>query len=104
MNQIKQVLVPDIGDFQDVEIIEVHVKPGDTIETESPLITIESDKATMDVPAPFAGKVENVLITIGEKISEGSPLVDLIIFEDFSCPKYKEDIEKTKMELVLRLL
>ena len=53
-----------MGDFQDVEIIEVHIQAGDRIESENPLITLESDKATMDVPAPFSGKVENVLIKI----------------------------------------
>ena len=77
MNQKTQVRVPDIGDFEDVEIIEVHINPGDTIETESPLITLESDKATMDVPAPFAGRVESVLIKVGDKVSEGTPIVDL---------------------------
>ena len=86
MNQKTQVRVPDIGDFQDVEIIEVHIKPGDTIETESPLITLESDKATMDVPAPFAGKVESVLIKVGDRASEGTPIIDLytIVTKDSS--------------------
>ena len=76
MNQIKQVQVPDMGDFQDVEIIEVHIQAGDRIESENPLITLESDKATIDVPAPFSGKVENVLIKVGDKVSEGTPIVD----------------------------
>ena len=82
MNQIKQVQVPDMGDFQDVEIIEVHIQAGDRIESENPLITLESDKATMDVPAPFSGKVENVLIKIGDKVSEGTPIVDLQTSDD----------------------
>ena len=56
MNQIKQVQVPDMGDFQDVEIIEVHIQAGDRIESENPLITLESDKATMDVPHLFPGR------------------------------------------------
>ena len=82
MTQIKQVQVPDMGDFQDVEIIEVHIQAGDKIESENPLITLESDKATMDVPAPFSGKVENVLIKVGDKVSEGTPIVDLQTSDD----------------------
>ena len=71
-----------MGDFQDVEIIEVHIQAGDRIESENPLITLESDKATMDVPAPFSGKVENVLIKVGDKVSEGTPIVDLKTSDD----------------------
>ena len=71
-----------MGDFQDVEIIEVHIQAGDRIESENPLITLESDKATMDVPAPFSGKVENVLIKVGDKVSEGTPIVDLQTSDD----------------------
>ena len=82
MTQIKQVQVPDMGDFQDVEIIEVHIQAGDRVESENPLITLESDKATMDVPAPFSGKVENVLIKVGDKVSEGTPIVDLQTSDD----------------------
>jgi pyruvate/2-oxoglutarate dehydrogenase complex dihydrolipoamide acyltransferase (E2) component len=52
-----EVKVPDIGDFKDVPIIEIHVKPGDTVKAEDPLVTLESDKATMDVPSPAAGVV-----------------------------------------------
>ncbi|HUL81236.1 MAG TPA: biotin/lipoyl-containing protein, partial [Gammaproteobacteria bacterium] len=52
-----EVRVPDIGDFDDVDVIDVHVKPGDTLAAEDPLITLETDKASMDVPAPHAGRV-----------------------------------------------
>lgn len=69
--------VPDIGDFTDVEIIDVLVKPGDTIKAEDSLITIESDKATMDIPSPAAGKVAEVLVKSGERVSEGSPILKL---------------------------
>jgi dihydrolipoamide dehydrogenase len=72
-----QVKVPDIGDFKDVPIIEVFVKPGDTVAAEDPLITLESDKATMDVPAPAAGKVKEVKVKVGDKVSEGSLIVVL---------------------------
>ncbi len=69
------VKVPDIGDFKDVPIIEVHVKPGDTVKRDDPLITLESDKATMEVPAPEAGKVAEILVKVGDKVSEGSAIV-----------------------------
>ncbi len=71
------VKVPDIGDFTDVPIIEVLVKPGDTVAPEEPLITLESDKATMEVPAPEAGTVSEVLVSVGDKVSEGSAILKL---------------------------
>jgi pyruvate dehydrogenase E2 component (dihydrolipoamide acetyltransferase) len=71
------VAVPDIGDFTDVPIIEVHVSAGDAVAVEDPLVTLESDKATMDVPAPAAGKVVEVLVSLGDTVSEGTSLVTL---------------------------
>ena len=71
MAEIKQILVPDIGNFKDVEIIEVMVKAGDTVQAEDSLITVETDKATMDVPAPFSGIVKELRIKKGDKVSEG---------------------------------
>lgn len=68
----QQVLVPDIGSFKDVAVIEVLVKAGDTVAAEDNLITLETDKATMDVPSPFAGKVKEVKVKVGDKVSEGS--------------------------------
>ena len=73
----KEIRVPDIGDFKNVPVIEIHVKPGDTIKAEDPLVTLESDKATMEVPAPEAGTVAEVKIKVGDKVSEGSVLVTL---------------------------
>lgn len=70
-----EVRVPDIGDFKDVPVIEVHVKAGDTIKAEEALITLESDKATMDVPAPIAGTVKEVKVKVGDKVSEGALIV-----------------------------
>ncbi len=67
-----EVKVPDIGDFKDVPVIEIHVKPGDTIKAEDPLLTLESDKATMDVPADRDGTVEAVLVKVGDQVSEGT--------------------------------
>jgi pyruvate dehydrogenase E2 component (dihydrolipoamide acetyltransferase) len=70
-----EVKVPDIGDFSDVPVIEVHVKPGDAINADDPLVTLESDKATMDVPSPAAGAVANVLVKVGDTVSEGTPIL-----------------------------
>jgi pyruvate dehydrogenase E2 component (dihydrolipoamide acetyltransferase) len=72
-----EVKVPDIGDFGDVPVIEVHVKPGDAINADDPLITLESDKATMDVPSPTAGAVADVLVKVGDTVSEGTPILML---------------------------
>jgi pyruvate dehydrogenase E2 component (dihydrolipoamide acetyltransferase) len=71
------VEVPDIGDFDDVPVIEIHVAPGDQIALEDPLVTLESDKATMDVPAPAAGVVKEVVVKVGDKVSQGTALVTL---------------------------
>ena len=77
MGAIKDVVVPDIGDFKDVPIIEVMVKPGDTVKPEDSLIALESDKATMEVPAPFAGVVREIKVKLGDKVSEGSVILTL---------------------------
>ncbi|MDZ5460192.1 biotin/lipoyl-containing protein, partial [Azohydromonas lata] len=66
------VMVPDIGDFKEVAVIEVLVKPGDTVKAEQSLITVESDKASMEIPSSHAGVVKELLIKIGDKVSEGS--------------------------------
>ncbi|MEE9560157.1 MAG: dihydrolipoyllysine-residue acetyltransferase [Acidiferrobacterales bacterium] len=68
---MKEVVVPDIGDFNDVDVIEVLVSPGDQVKAEDPLITLETDKATMDVPSPYAGVVKEVKIKVGDKVSQG---------------------------------
>src|SRR5580698_833042 len=67
-----EVKVPDIGEFTDVDVIEVMVKPGDTVGVDDPLIAIESEKATMEVPAPQAGVVKEIKVKLGDKVSEGS--------------------------------
>jgi pyruvate dehydrogenase E2 component (dihydrolipoamide acetyltransferase) len=72
-----EVTVPDIGDFHDVEIIEVMVGPGDRVQAEDPLITLESDKATMDVPSPLTGAVVEMRVRVGDKVSAGSPILVL---------------------------
>ncbi len=77
MAEIRNVLVPDIGNFKDVAIIEVSVKPGDTVSAEQALISLETDKATIDVPAPFAGVVKEVKVKVGDKVSEGVLIVTI---------------------------
>jgi pyruvate dehydrogenase E2 component (dihydrolipoamide acetyltransferase) len=77
MNQTLEVKVPDIGDFKDVPVIEVLVKSGDRVRAEDPLLTLESDKATMDVPSPAAGVVGEVRVKVGDKVSEGVVVLTL---------------------------
>ena len=72
-----EIRVPDIGDFTDVPVIEIHVSPGDEVALEDPLVTLESDKATMDVPAPEAGTIAQLRVKIGDRVSEGSVLLTL---------------------------
>ena len=72
MSETIQVRIPDIGDFKDIPVIEVLVKPGDAIKKEDPLVTLESDKATMEVPSPAGGTVKELKIKVGDKVSEGS--------------------------------
>ncbi|MGH8010949.1 MAG: dihydrolipoyllysine-residue acetyltransferase [Candidatus Binataceae bacterium] len=75
MTTLIDITVPDIGDFSDVDVIEVMVKPGDRVDVEQSLITIESDKATMEVPSPAAGIVKELCVKLGDKVSEGSTIV-----------------------------
>jgi len=77
VSEATEIRVPDIGDFTDVPVIEIHVSPGDEVAVEDPLVTLESDKATMDVPAPQAGTVKQLSVQIGDRVSEGSVLLTL---------------------------
>jgi len=86
MGSLRDVLVPDIGDFKNIPVIEVLVKPGDTVKAEDSLITLESDKATMEVPAPFAGVVKEMKIKPGDKVSEGMPILSIEISEGAPVP------------------
>jgi len=74
---MREVVVPDIGDFKDVPVIEVLVKPGDTVKAEDSLVTLESDKATMEVPAPFSGVVKEMKVKVGDKVSQGVAILTL---------------------------
>lgn len=86
MPETKQVLVPDIGDFKDVPVIEVLVKTGDSIKAEDPLIVLESDKATIEVPSPFEGVVREISVTVGDKVSQGTLLLAMEVSEAEKAP------------------
>src|SRR5574338_510782 len=73
----QEVKVPDIGDFKDVEVIEVLVKPGDAVAKEQSLISLESDKATMEIPSPEAGVVKEMVVKLGDKVSQGAVILKL---------------------------
>ena len=73
----QNISVPDIGDFKDVEVIEILVKPGDQIKKNDPIVTIESDKSSVEVPSPETGKIKEVKVKVGDKVSEGSLLATI---------------------------
>jgi pyruvate dehydrogenase E2 component (dihydrolipoamide acetyltransferase) len=77
MGTPREIFVPDIGDFKNVDVIEVLVKPGDTVKREQSLISVESDKATMEIPSPTAGVVKEMRVKTGDKVSQGSPILVL---------------------------
>jgi dihydrolipoamide dehydrogenase len=93
MPQSTEVKVPDIGDFGDIEIIEVTVSPGDRIALEQGLITLESDKATMDVPSPVAGVVTSVAVAVGDRVSEGSVILTVEGDTQADAPEAGEAVE-----------
>jgi pyruvate dehydrogenase E2 component (dihydrolipoamide acetyltransferase) len=94
----KQTLVvPELGDFDEVEVIEVHIAPGDVVEVEDPLATLETDKAAMDVPAVVGGTIESVLVKVGDKVAAGTSLAIIDAVEAAAVP----DIEETVVEKVL---
>nr|MCS5620290.1 dihydrolipoyl dehydrogenase [Myxococcota bacterium] len=74
---VVEIRVPDIGEFDHVEVIEVLVSPGDTVEVEQSLITLESDKATMEIPSTHAGTVQSIAVAIGGNVSEGDVILRL---------------------------
>lgn len=86
MAEIKQVFVPDIGDYKEVSVIEVMVKVGDTVKAEDTLLTLETDKAAMDVPSPYTGVIKSLNIKVGDKISQGSLIMSMEC-ADSSAPK-----------------
>ena len=98
----KNISVPDIGDFKEVEIIEVLVKPGDKIKKNDPIVTLESDKSSVEVPSPFEGKISELKVKIGDKVSEGSVLATLegseIKEEDSKVKEKEKPVKEKKIE------
>lgn len=95
MTQLIEIKIPDVGDFKDIPVIELLVQPGVTVEKETPLITLESDKTTMEIPAPYAGVVKEIKVKIGDKVSEGSLILTLETApeSDTPQPSSRKDIE-----------
>ena len=82
LNMASKITVPDIGDFENVEIIEILTKPGATIKKNDPIVTLESDKSSVEVPSPFSGKISSLQVKIGDKVSKGSILSNI---EDYKA-------------------
>ena len=95
---VQTVGVPDIGDFKEVEVIEVLVKPGDKVEKEQSLVTLESDKATMEIPSPAAGVVKEIRIKTGDKVSQGAAILVLETAEQRAEPRTETKAEPPKAE------
>jgi pyruvate dehydrogenase E2 component (dihydrolipoamide acetyltransferase) len=100
MAATQEVKVPDIGDFEGVEVIEVQVEPGDEVNEDDPLVTLESDKASMDVPAPFSGKVKELKIKSGDRVSEGDLILLMEVGETASPvqPPSPEGVQESDAE------
>tara|TARA_B100001559_G_scaffold74857_1_gene61724 strand:- start:119 stop:868 length:750 start_codon:yes stop_codon:yes gene_type:complete len=86
----QNISVPDIGDFKDVEVIEVLVKPGDKVNKNDPIVTIESDKSSLEIPSPSSGEIKDLKVKIGDKVSEGSILATIENGKIPSTPKVKK--------------
>jgi pyruvate dehydrogenase E2 component (dihydrolipoyllysine-residue acetyltransferase) len=86
MSNVIEVKIPDIGDFKNIPVIEVLVKPGDTVSKEDPLVSLESDKATMEVPSPAAGVVKELKVKVGDKVSEGTAVLTLNADDGAAAP------------------
>ena len=89
----QKIAVPDIGDFKDVEVIEILVKPGDKVIKNDPIVTIESDKSSVEIPSPSDGEIKDLKVKIGDKVSEGSILA---IIENGLTSAKKKVVEKTR--------
>ena len=101
----EKLLVPDIGDFEEVEIIEVLIKEGDQLNINDPVITIESDKSSVEIPATISGKIESVAVKIGDKVSKGDLILNISSSgknkKDKPIPKDTESIIKQAEALSL---
>ncbi len=86
MATLTEVLVPDIGDFEDVPVVEILVAVGDSIAKDDPMITLESDKATMEIPAPHAGVVKEIKVKLEDRIAQGAVILTLEVDDDGAEP------------------
>ena len=93
----QNISVPDIGDFKDVEVIEILVKPGDQINKNDPIVTIESDKSSVEIPSPSSGQIKDLKVKVGDKVSEGSLLATIENGQNFAQAPKK--IKETKVEI-----
>ena len=104
MSQIVEIKVPDIGGHENVDVIDVAVKAGDTIAVDDTLITLETDKATMDVPADAAGVVKEVKVKVGDKVSEGSVIVVVEAEDSETLIQTIESVSKVEGVLAVSLV
>jgi pyruvate/2-oxoglutarate dehydrogenase complex dihydrolipoamide acyltransferase (E2) component len=95
----QNISVPDIGDFKDVEVIEVLVKPGDKVNKNDPIVTIENDKSSIEIPSPSSGEIKDLKVKIGDKVSEGSVLATIENGQVASAPKEepKKNLKKASL-------
>ena len=98
MAETKTVTLPDVGDFEEIEIIEILVNPGETIEQEQSIIVLESDKATMEIPSPFAGKIKTLAVVTGDRVSEGDAILTMELAEAGAAQEPTEPAEEVKEE------
>ena len=102
MGKLREILTPDIGDFESVEVIDILVQPGDAIKPEDSLITLESDKATLDIPSPTTGIIKAIKVKLGDRISEGTPIMEIeetdaaVVEEKQKQARETEEKEKPK--------
>ena len=100
MTQVVEIKIPDIGDFKNVPVIELFVSPGDMVEKETSLITLETDKASMEVPSPYAGVVQEIKVKVGDKVSEGSVILTLAVTEQPAAATHSETTTGTSEKAV----
>lgn len=98
MTELKKVFIPDIGDFKDIPVIEVLVKAGDVVKTEDSLITLESDKATIEIPSPYPGLIKKLLVKAGDKVSEGTAILTIEVSDSDHTEPLAETPEKAVVE------
>ena len=99
---VAKITVPDIGDFENVEIIEILTKPGAVIKKNDPVVTLESDKSSVEVPSPFAGKISTLEVKIGDKVSKGSVLAVIEDKEDETSEEPKKQKKEKTKPLILK--